>query len=160
MSDPLVDLLEECRFLGVVITPRPPDRLELSAPEPPPADLLKALHARKAEILQTLREPEGASRFLGLRLAEFEREGSALALRVPWLEGELWFVPVEADATVLTSGGVSRGRIWTVRELADLMSIPGLCLEKVQTIQTWKEGFGGWVSEVRKCRDTSRRQTA
>ncbi len=82
-------------------------------------------------------------------LDRFAREGCLLEVRVPWFASTLWFVPTEADAWALIHEGISRGRIWTARELMDLLGIPGLSPKQVQTICTAKLEFGGDVVEVR-----------
>ena len=101
------------------------------------------------EPLDASREPEGASLFLGMRLAEFEREGAALEIRVPWHGETLWFVPTEADATVLASRGILRGRIFTAAELRYLMSAPGLTADQVRAVAQVKAEFSGRLTKVR-----------
>lgn len=95
---------------------------------------------------QAAPDPDLVSRLLGMDLGEFEREGQPLELKVPWLADNLWFVPQEPDAEALTKAGVSRGRVWTVKELLDLLSIPGLTKEQVQKIATAKAIFEGTVT--------------
>ena len=89
------------------------------------------------------------ARLLGMPLDRFEREGCPLEVRVPWLPVTLWFIPTEADGDALAREGVSRGRIWTARELAALLAISGLTAEQPQTIARAKLEFGGEVVEVR-----------
>ena len=60
---------------------------------------------------------------LAMPLDEFAREGQPLQIRVAWHAQTLWFVPHERDAAALTREGVSRGRVWTARELAALLSL-------------------------------------
>ncbi len=90
---------------------------------------------------------------LGMPLDRFEREGCPLEVQVPWLLMTLWFVPTEADAEALAREGVNRGRIWTARELMDLMAIPGMTPEHVKIVAQAKLEFGGEVIEVRPRRD-------
>lgn len=68
---------------------------------------------------------------------------------MPWLKVMLWFVPTGTDAEALALEGVSRGRVWTARELRDLLTTPGLTTDEVQTIARAKVEFGGEVVEVR-----------
>ncbi len=70
-------------------------------------------------------------------------------VRVPWLPVTLWFVPGDVDGEVLVHEGMSRGRIWTARELLDLLTIPGLAPEQVQTVGKAKIELGGEVVEIR-----------
>lgn len=92
---------------------------------------------------------ETVARLLGMPLERFAREGCPLEVRVPWLEVTIWFVPSEADAGALAQEGVSRGRIWTARELMDLLSIPGLTKEQARMVALAKVEFAGEVVEVR-----------
>lgn len=84
--------------------------------------------------------------YLGMSLDTFEQEGALLELAVPWLDTNLWFVPGEQDAAALAMEGVNRGRVWTAKELLDLLAIPGLPKEQVQTIARAKMIFEGTVS--------------
>ena len=49
-----------------------------------------------------------------LTFTEFVRQNIAIALRVPWMKGELWLAQDEEAATELIAEGVSRGRIFHV----------------------------------------------
>jgi hypothetical protein len=90
------------------------------------------------------------ARLVRMPLHVFEREGCPLEVRVGWLPVTLWFVPRGADVEALAQEGVSRGRVWTARDLADLLSIPGLTPEQARTIAHAKLEFGGVVVEVRE----------
>ncbi len=92
---------------------------------------------------------EAIARLAGMPLDVFTQQGSPLEIKVPWLAVTLWFVPSEADAEALVQEGVSRGHIWTARELMDLLAIPGLTAEPVQTVARAKIEFNGEVIEVR-----------
>jgi hypothetical protein len=87
-----------------------------------------------------LPDPE-AARVLALPL---DRLDQMVEVRVPWHDTPLWFVPSETDAEVLTAEGVSRGVIWTARELADLIAL-GLTRDQVQTLAHAKRAVGGDV---------------
>ncbi len=96
------------------------------------------------------------ARLLPLPLDRFPREGCPLEVSVPWLEGTLWFVPGEAEVEALLREGVAhRGQIWTPRELEDLLTIPGLTQDQVQTIAQVKLEFGGEVVSVSRQRENA-----
>ncbi len=87
--------------------------------------------------------------FLGMRLDEFQSQGALLNIRVPWLSATLWMVPGEQDVATLVDEGVSRGRIWTSRELIDLFSGSEVTLDHIKTVALAKLEFAGEVVEVR-----------
>ncbi len=87
--------------------------------------------------------------YLDMSLDEFRAQGALMEVRVRWLPVTLWFVPSEADSEALAQEGVSRGRIWTARELMDLLAIPGPTSEHARTVAFAKLTFGGEVVEVR-----------
>lgn len=91
---------------------------------------------------QTVPPEIGPPSVIGTPLDHFALEGVPLEVRVPGLLVTLWFVPTEADAEVLTLEGVTRGRVWTARELIDLLNISGLSSQHVQTICAAKLEFG------------------
>jgi hypothetical protein len=72
-----------------------------------------------------------------------------LELRVSWYPETLWFVGTEAAATALGLEGISRGRVWTARELADLLSIPSLTQAGAQTVARAKVAIAGELADVR-----------
>lgn len=83
---------------------------------------------------------------LGMDLEAFEREGRAFEIKVPWVADPLWFVPSAAEAEGLVKEGVHRGRIWTAKELMDLLAIPGVTREQVKQVATAKAIFEGMVT--------------
>jgi hypothetical protein len=87
--------------------------------------------------------------FLDMRLDVFARQGQSLELRVLWWPATLWFVPTEADARRLSLEGVSRGRIWTARELMDLLGCAGLRPDQVKGVALAKLELSGDIVEVR-----------
>lgn len=91
---------------------------------------------------------QAVMRLVGMPLTEFARKGDPLEVRVPWLDATLWFVPTPADAETMVVQGVSRGRIWTAQELAQLLSIPRLTTAQVQTVARAKIQFDGEVVEI------------
>jgi hypothetical protein len=91
-------------------------------------------------------DPAELGRVLGLPLDQLDR---VLELRVPGLPVTLWFVPADADAEELLVEGVTRGRIWTARELQDILSIPGITKAGARTVATAKVFMDGDVTVVR-----------
>jgi hypothetical protein len=86
---------------------------------------------------------------LSMPLDQFAREGHCLEVRVAWLTETLWFVPDERDAARLAREGVGRGRVWTGRELAALMSLSDQTLPTVRTVALAKCAIDGDIVEVR-----------
>lgn len=82
-------------------------------------------------------------------LDRFEREGAPLEIRVAWLDTTLWFVPREADAAALAREGVTRGRIWTAGELADLLALGDLTSARARTLALTKLEFDGDIVTTR-----------
>jgi hypothetical protein len=102
-------------------------------------------------------EPDGIgpnatalAQLMGMPLDLFAREGQLLEVRVPYLAQTLWFVPGKSDVEGLTQEGISRGRIWTALELADLLSCAGLRPDHVKAVALAKIELGGDVVEVRR----------
>ena len=56
---------------------------------------------------------------------------------------------VTADVEALVAEGVSRGRIWTARELQDILSIPGITKAGARTVAAAKLFMDGDVTVVR-----------
>ncbi len=150
------------------------DKIRFRPSEVVTSEELLALRVHKREILALLAHhappsppgpnrpdsrgfAEAVTRFLGMPLHQFAREGAFLEIEVPWLEVTLFFVPTEADMRTLTMEGISRGRVWTARELMDLLAIPRLTPQQAQTVALAKLEFGGEVVAVRS-RARSRRR--
>lgn len=95
---------------------------------------------------------------LAMPLDRFSDKGCSVEVQVPWLEASLWFVPGEADAEALAREGISRGRVWTALELANLLTISGLAPDQAKTIARAKLELAGEVVDVRPRRETSRRR--
>jgi len=109
------------------------------------AEDLEMLKVLKDEVLARLSEEDC---ILGLSLREFERSRQALELRVPWLEDSLWLVPRAGDVPTLVGEGIPRGRIWKVREMADLLSIPSITPTEIERIGRLKVEFGAEIISV------------
>ena len=93
---------------------------------------------------------EAVYRLVGMPLDQYGRDGPPLEVRVPWHGETVWFVPDDQQAEVLVREGVSRGRIWTARELSALMALPDPTPEIVQRVAAAKREFGGDIVEVRR----------
>jgi hypothetical protein len=70
-------------------------------------------------------------------------------LKVAWLPYTLWVVPDETAGVTLAAEGISRGRIWTAGELADVLRIPGITRDRARMIAGAKLEFDGEVTNVR-----------
>ncbi len=116
----------------------------LFCPSQIPDDLLEGLRRYKPEILASL---TAEAETLAMPLEVFATRGAMVEVRVPWLPMTLWFVPSEREAALLT--GISRGRIWTARELIDVMSLAHRNRGTLQTIARVKLEFGGDIIGVR-----------
>jgi hypothetical protein len=99
---------------------------------------------------------EAVTRFVGMPLDRFAKEGALLEVQVPWWPTTIWFVPGQSDVATLVTEGVGRGRIWTARELADLLAIPGITKQQARTIALAKFEFEGEIAEVRRPADQSK----
>jgi len=89
------------------------------------------------------------SGILAMPLDQFAREGQCLEIRVAWHTETLWFVPDGRDAAALTRDGVGRGRVWTARELAELLALSDQTLTTVRTVALAKRAIDGDIVEVR-----------
>jgi len=72
-----------------------------------------------------------------------------LEVRIPWVDVTLWFVPDERDAEALGPEGVTRGRVWTARELIALMALPDRTPEIVQGVALAKRAIDGDIVDAR-----------
>jgi hypothetical protein len=91
---------------------------------------------------------EKAGRLLAMPLDRFEAEGNPLEMRVPWLSETLWLVPTEREADALAREGIGRGRVWTARELIQLMMLRDRTPEVVRAIALAKIAFAGDITAV------------
>lgn len=92
---------------------------------------------------------EAGARLGLMPLDQFAREGQLSEVRVPWLDVTLWFVPDERDTEALDGEGVERGRVWTARELMEVMALPDLVSDTVRTIAIAKMTFEGDIVKVK-----------
>jgi hypothetical protein len=89
------------------------------------------------------------SGILAMPLDQFAREGQCLEIRVAWHTETLWFVPDERDAAALVHDGVGRGRVWTARELTELLALSDQTLTTVRAVALAKRAIDGDIVEVR-----------
>jgi hypothetical protein len=94
--------------------------------------------------------PSDETRLLGLPLDVFAAAGEMIEVRVPWWSEPLWFVPGETAVEALVREGISRGRIWTAGELADLLSVPNVTKATARTVAAAKLAVDGDVTGVRR----------
>ena len=86
-------------------------------------------------------------------IGEFGRGHLGIELKVPYLPDTLWFVPNIEFAAQLVGEGIGRGRIWTARELQDLVSIPLIPRPDLERIVRLKVVFGAKVMDVKRDSD-------
>lgn len=111
--------------------------------------------ARQARAARTRQERPGSAPLTGwcvethtpLDLTTFIYE-----IRVSFLDDTLFFVLSEREALSLQQEGISRGRIWTLKELTDLHPAPS---QTWLTVARIKALFGGDVLGV-KCEESER----
>jgi hypothetical protein len=111
------------------ITEKVPPDLAPPAPDPVPLD------------------PDEVAAVLALPLARLDR---LLEVRVKGLPVTLWFVPGEVDGEALLADGISRGRIWTVKDLQDCLSIKGLSSSGIQYLAKANLLFELDLSDVKR----------
>jgi hypothetical protein len=91
---------------------------------------------------------EAVARLAAMPPDQYAREGDPLEIRVTWHGETLWFAPEERDAEALGREGVNRGRVWTARELMEVMALPDLASDTARTIAIAKMTFGGDIVKV------------
>ncbi len=89
------------------------------------------------------------SGILAMPLDQFAREGQCLEILVAWHTETLWFVPGARAAAALMRDGVGRGRVWTARELAELLALSDQTLTTVRTVALAKCVIDGDIVDVR-----------
>lgn len=138
-------LVRTLRLRGVVLAASR-DHVLVDSPKgvitPPIRCYLREL---KPDLLSAL---ESERRIVGMSLDEFSGQNCAIEFRVTWMDETLWLVPTVAHVSILAEQGVSRGRIWTGRELADLLAIPCLPAEDLRGITRLKTAFGASIVAV------------
>jgi hypothetical protein len=89
---------------------------------------------------------------VSMTLEQFAHEGSLLEVGVPWLTTTLWFVPGDREVETLVMEGITRGRIWTANELAELLALPTRVPEMVRTVAHAKLEMAGEILDTRTSR--------
>jgi len=88
-----------------------------------------------------------------MTLSEFALAGSCLKVEVRGLSETLWFVSGPEQVEKLRLNGVHRGRIWTARELRDMLEAHGMTTQIAVTIARAKLNLS---AKVVTCRPGSR----
>ena len=122
------------------------DRIHLHGPRGAiDPELLDQVRARKPDLIAWLGHRDC---LLEMSLREFEQQGLAIEMRVPWVDGTLWLVPKAPHVAALLRQGIRRGRIWTLRELADFVSAPGVTRQDIANIARLKVAFGAEIVSI------------
>jgi hypothetical protein len=138
-------VIEELRARKIDVSRRGDD-LRLRGPEDAvDSDLVTQVRAHKREILHWL---DLISWIASMPLSEFERQHRALELRLEWWHETVWLVPSALVGNSLLREGVFAGRIWSVRELADLLAVPGRSSRDISSIAKLKLAFDAEIVSV------------
>lgn len=87
-------------------------------------------------------------KLVDMSLTDFEQQNQAIEVKVEWLEDTVCFVPRPEHVQILSGAGIRRGRIWTSRELADLLSISRMPHRDLMNIARFKAAFGAEIVTV------------
>ena len=79
---------------------------------------------------------------------QFASEGQLLGVRVPGHNETLWFVPEGRDTETLDREGVDRGRVWTARELMEVMALPDLPDDRDREDGFWERDRQGQAAVI------------
>ncbi len=79
--------------------------------------------------------------YLDMTLQQFSRGRDYFEVNVPGLPVTLWFVPARIDAERLQGDGIPVGRIWTARELSNLVRTVGMTHEAALALANAKVHF-------------------
>ncbi len=93
---------------------------------------------------------EAVAYMVAMALDQYAREGAPLEIRVRWQERTFWFAADERDAVALGGEGVSRGRVWTARELIQLTALSSRNPRSLRAIALAKLAVDGAIVEVRR----------
>lgn len=122
-----------------------------------PADLRPLVEEHRAELRRLLTSEtsasagryEAAPTLTAALLEDFARHGSITEVRVPGIGPTLFFVPALADVVRLMAEGISRGRVWTAGELADMATVTTRPRETWAAVMLAKLALDGDVIEGR-----------
>lgn len=130
------------------------DRLRVNSPKGVVTSRIEeTLRELKPDLLELLSLEQ---RIVDMSLSDFEQQNHAIEVRVTWLEDTLWFVPHPDHIRILLNDGVRRGRIWTSRELADLMSLSKMPRRDLMNIASFKAAFGAEIVTVESTKEADR----
>ncbi len=93
---------------------------------------------------------EAVAYMVAMALDQYAREGAPLEIRVRWQERTFWFAADERDAEALGGDGVSRGRVWTARELIQLTALSSRNPRSLRAIALAKLAVDGGIAEVKR----------
>ena len=126
------------------------DNLHIDGPrEALTPEIVEALRELKPDLVAAITDEQ---RMLGLSLEEFEQDHSSIEVSVSWLATTLWWVPRLEHADELVAEGIALGRIWTARELADLITLPGLAQPDLVSLAHLKLEFAGDIVALQEDR--------
>ena len=113
-------------------------------------EIQETLHEMKSDLLAALSLEQ---QILDMSLGDFAQQNQAIEVKVEWLEDTLWFVPCPSHVQALLDEGVRRGRIWTSRELADLMSISRMPRGDLVNIAKFKAALGIEILSIEEIKE-------
>ncbi len=105
-------------------------------------------HAQSPRDPAGLTPTIGSTRWYAVSYHRRFRTAAPLRRKPAWLRPQ-WFVPLDRDAESLGEEGVSRGRIWTARELIALMALPDVTAAIAGRLTLAKRAGDGDIVEVR-----------
>ncbi len=143
-----VQLLAHLRLQGFTLTPEG-GHLRVTPKSALTPDIRETLAGRKEDLLTALALE---SRILKMPLERFEREGNPVEVRISWLPETLWFVPARGVEEIRVQRGVHRGRIWTSRELRQLLQRP-LSSETIRAIALVKVHLEIAIESITECEE-------
>ncbi len=85
------------------------------------------------------------SSLLGMPLKLFATKNLTLRLWSGVLDDEIWFVSGEEQVKSLLGQGITRGHIYTGRELLILLGLPGMNGDRLKRVHAAKDLFNGIV---------------
>jgi hypothetical protein len=149
-----LSLLVNLRRCGLALAPEG-SRLRVAPRSALTSELRETLTTHKDDLLAAL---SVENHLLQMRLDEFERDGCAIELKVPGLKRSIWFVPGEAHIEALVQRNITRGRIWTAKELRALWGGGSEARESAIPLARIKLALDGEVVSVEDQHDPKRQE--